>query len=75
MFRVPYDEYTIRKLLLVSTYYNLTRSYKILEIVNSYSNHPRYKLFYDIIINNCEITDSKEFKEQVQKLTLKKPNE
>jgi len=30
LFRVPYDEYTIRKLLLVSTYYNLTRSDKIL---------------------------------------------
>lgn len=73
VFLVPCNEYTIRKLLLVSTYYYLTESDEILNIVNKHRDDPRYSLFYEIMINNFESNNAK-YKEQVQKLIRKKEN-
>lgn len=72
VFKVSINEYTIKKLILVGTYYNLTQDQEILDIVNNFKNHPNYDFFYDIMINNCSNKIIKDnLTEDVKKLILK----
>ncbi len=57
VFRVNPDEYTIRKILLVATYYDLTKDEELKRIIEKFKNHPQYDFFYEVMINNCSNID------------------
>ena len=42
-FMLPSDEYTIRKLILVGTYYALTKDKELRKIIEEFSNDSRYE--------------------------------
>ena len=70
-FIIPSNEYTIRKLLFVGTYYNLTKDQELKEIIEAFSNDPRFEFFYEIMINNCSNKNPKSSTENIKKLILK----
>lgn len=53
IFIKPTDEYTLRKLFLIGTYYDLTKDEDVIEIFEQFKDDDRYDLFYEIAINNC----------------------
>lgn len=71
VFMVPSDEYTIRKLLLVGTYYNLTNDVELKKIIEEFKNNTKYEFFYDIMINNCTNKNPEELSQDVKKLILR----
>lgn len=71
VFRVQSDEYTIRKLLFVGTYYDLTNDQKLREIIEKFSSDPRFEFFYEIMINNCSDKTPKNPTDDIKKLILK----
>lgn len=70
-FMIPSNEYTIRKLLFVGTYYSLTEDEELREIIEEYRDDPRFKIFYEIMINNCSSQSSKGLTEDIKKFVLK----
>ena len=70
-FIVPSNEYTIRKLLFVGTYYNLTKDQELKRIIEACSNDPRFEFFYEIMINNCSNKTPKSSIEDIKKFILK----
>ena len=71
VFMLPSDEYTIRKLLLVGTYYNLTKDSELKEIIEEFSDNPKYDFFYEIMINNCANKSYDNLSKDIKKLILK----
>ena len=71
VFMLPSDEYTIRKLLLVGTYYNLTNDVELKKIIEEFKNNTKYEFFYDIMINNCTNKNPEELSQDVKKLILR----
>lgn len=59
IFMTPTNEFTIRKLIMVGTYYNITKDKDIKKTIESHKNDSRYSLFREVIINNC-LVDSKD---------------
>ncbi len=70
-FMIPSNEYTIRKLLFVGTYYNLTKDQELKEIIEEFSNDSRFEFFYEIMINNCANKTPESSTEDIKKLILK----
>lgn len=70
-FIIPSNEYTIRKLLFVGTYYNLTKDQELKRIIEACSNDPRFEFFYEIMINNCSNKTPKSSTEDIKKFILK----
>ena len=71
-FVIPNDEYTIRKLIFVGTYYALTEDSEIKETVLKYQNDERFAFFYEIMINNCKGKIKECLPEDIKKLLKKK---
>lgn len=71
VFMLPSDEYTIRKLLLVGTYYNLTKDSELKEIIEEFSDNPKYDFFYEVMINNCANKSYGNLSKDIKKLILK----
>lgn len=46
------NEFTIRKLLLVSTYYDLTKDDDFKEAIEDFKTDSKYEFFYDVMFNN-----------------------
>lgn len=49
IFQVDVNEYTIRKLLMLATYYEITKNEDLFYIINNYQYHNNYKWFSEII--------------------------
>lgn len=52
VFEAPCDEFTIRKLLLIKTYYELTSDEELKETIENYKTSSSYETFYNIMFNN-----------------------
>lgn len=52
VFMTPQDKNTIKKLLFISTYYEITKDKKIIEILTKHSNHKDFSLYIEIILGN-----------------------
>lgn len=52
LFNIYYDEYFLKKLLFVKTYYDLTLDQELLLEISKYEFHPRYNEIYNIIISD-----------------------
>lgn len=52
IFLTPFDENTIKKLLFISTYYELTKDNEICDILNSFSNYENFSLYIEIIFGS-----------------------
>jgi len=72
LFMVPSDEYTIRKLLLVGTYYDLTKDETIRDIIGEFKDNSKYDSFYEIMINNCKNMTTDNLSQDIKKLVLRK---
>lgn len=70
-FMLPSDEYTIRKLILVGTYYALTKDKQLREIIEEFSNDSRYEFFAEIMLNNCANKNPDSLSGDAKKLILK----
>ena len=70
-FMLPSDEYTIRKLILVGTYYALTKDKQLREIIEEFSNDSRYEFFAEIMLNNCANKNPYSLSGDAKKLILK----
>lgn len=70
-FMLPSDEYTIRKLILVGTYYALTKDNELREIIEEFSDDSRYEFFAEIMLNNCANKNPDSLSEDAKKLILK----
>lgn len=46
------NEFTIRKLLLVSTYYDLTKDDELKEVIEDFKTDSKYEFFYDVMFND-----------------------
>lgn len=71
IFEVPCDEFTIRKLLFIKTYYELTKDDDLKENIEEYNNHPNFKFFYDLMINDVQNTQKDNLPPDVRKLIYK----
>lgn len=49
VFLVPYDKNTIKKLLFISTYYELSEDEVVKDIIDSHSNHEQYNFYKRIV--------------------------
>lgn len=54
VFATPKDEFTLRKLLFVATYYDLTKDKKIIKIVNRHKKNKHFKEYSEIIFDGKE---------------------
>lgn len=52
LFNIYPDEYFLKKLLFVKSYYALTNDQELLEEISMYNNHPNYNDIYNIIIGD-----------------------
>lgn len=52
LFNIYPDEYFLKKLLFVKSYYDLTHDQELLEEISIYENHPNYNDIYNIIIGD-----------------------
>ena len=52
LFNIYYDEYFLKKLLFVKTYYDLTLDQELLLEISKYEFHPRYNEIYNFIISD-----------------------
>ena len=74
VFMVPTDEYTVRKLLLVGTYYQLTKDEQLKEIIEEFKDNPNYDFFHEVMINNCKNITNNNLSKDIKKLILKPNN-
>lgn len=49
VFEKDQDENTVKKLLLLSTYYDLTKNEEIVEIIDEHKHHEAYNAYYQIV--------------------------
>lgn len=49
VFETDQDENTVKKLLLLSTYYDLTKNEEIVEIIDEHKHHEAYNAYYQIV--------------------------
>lgn len=57
IFQVDVNEYTIRKLLMLATYYEITKNEDLFYIINNYQYHNNYKWFSEIIFGDGKNKD------------------
>lgn len=57
IFQVDVNEYTIRKLLMLATYYEITRDEDLFYIINNHQYHNNYKWFSEIIFGEGKNKD------------------
>ncbi len=49
VFLVPYDKNTLKKLLFISTYYELSEDEVVKDIIDSYSSHEQYNFYKRVV--------------------------
>ena len=49
VFLVPYDKNTLKKLLFISTYYELSEDEVVKDIIDSYSEHEQYGFYRRVV--------------------------
>lgn len=62
VFKTETDENTIKKLLFISTYYELTKDKKIVRILNKHSNNSNFKIYSEIIFGESKGYSKKLFR-------------
>ena len=52
IFEVGNNKYTLRKLLMLATFYDITKCEDIVDVINGYKNNSNYSYFCDIIFGD-----------------------
>lgn len=55
LFLNPSNEFTIKKLLYIKTYYDVTQDSYLIHEITKYSQDNRYELFYSIVVNDNQL--------------------
>ena len=56
VFLVPYDKNTLKKLLFISTYYELSEDEVVKDIIDSYSEHEQYSFYRRVVFGEQKKT-------------------